>query len=220
MAGSLKDAVYQSILNDIVNEEYTPFQILSESYLTEKYKCSKAPVREALQILCNNGVLRSIPRCGYEVLPVTPEETVQMLYTRFLIESGFLLQVVEKIQPEQLRHLEALNVSMSRCLDDMWKFWDLNTEFHLSLIAVSGNDFAYAELDRICSRLKLAYAQLSKVHWRTGSVSFEIRHHRAILAALEQRDLARARQALQTDLEGFGGLEYQFPPFFPLPAEP
>ena len=45
---NLKDMVYHSILTDIMDHVYEPYQILNEQALVEKYQCSKSPVREAL----------------------------------------------------------------------------------------------------------------------------------------------------------------------------
>ena len=70
---SLKDAIYNAILESIISQEYRPNQVLNEKTLVEKYGCSKSPVREALVSLCNDNVLRNIPRYGYEVVNVRPQ---------------------------------------------------------------------------------------------------------------------------------------------------
>lgn len=214
MGPNLKEKVYKAIMDDIVNDVYRPFQILSESSLVEKYNCSKSPVREALQLLCNDGVLRSIPRCGYEIKLIMQEEIIQMLNARYLIEAGFVIQTMERIRPQQIDQLNNMVVSLSSCQDDMWRYWDLNTEFHLFLVAISGNDIAHGELQRICNKLKMAYAQLSRTNWRSGGISFEAKNHRAIIAALEKKDLVAVRAAIQQDLLGFCDLQYELTDFF------
>lgn len=45
---SLKDTIYNAILEDMFSLEYKPGDILNEKALVEKYECSKSPVREAL----------------------------------------------------------------------------------------------------------------------------------------------------------------------------
>ncbi len=45
---NLKKKVYDHIMEAIIQGEYSPDDILSESMLTEKYNVSKSPVREAL----------------------------------------------------------------------------------------------------------------------------------------------------------------------------
>lgn len=214
MAENLKEMVYRSIMEDIVNDIYKPLQILNESSMIERYKCSKSPVREALQSLCSDGVLRSIPRCGYEVLVITQDEIVELLNTRYLIEAGFAVQVLGKIQPSDMERLEELVASMAACREDMWKYWDINTQFHLELIEISGNSYARSSLERICNKLKMAYAQLTRSNWKSGCISFEVKNHKAILSSIRHQDLCALREALRTDLLGFCDLQYKLVDFF------
>ena len=71
---SLKNMVYQAILNGIFTDEYKPNQIINEQELVQKFGCSKTPIREALVTLCNEGILHSFPRFGYQVVSVSREE--------------------------------------------------------------------------------------------------------------------------------------------------
>ena len=71
---SLKDIVYNAILEDILSMEYRPGQILNEKTMIEKYQYSKSPIREALQALCGDGVLRNIPRYGYEIIKLSKDD--------------------------------------------------------------------------------------------------------------------------------------------------
>ena len=48
---SLKNMVYQAILNGIFTDEYKPNQIINEQELVQKFGCSKTPIREALVTL-------------------------------------------------------------------------------------------------------------------------------------------------------------------------
>ena len=78
---SLKNMVYQAILNGIFTDEYKPNQIINEQELVQKFGCSKTPIREALVTLCNEGILRSFPRFGYQVVSVSREEAQNILET-------------------------------------------------------------------------------------------------------------------------------------------
>ena len=59
---TLKDKVFQAILDDITNGKYTNGRIITEKYLISKYKVSRSPIREALTQLTADGILLSIPR--------------------------------------------------------------------------------------------------------------------------------------------------------------
>ena len=83
---SLKNMVYQAILNGIFTDEYKPNQIINEQELVQKFGCSKTPIREALVTLCNEGILRSFPRFGYQVVSVSREEAQNILDFRLVLE--------------------------------------------------------------------------------------------------------------------------------------
>ena len=63
----LKDQIYENILNEIIDGNYRQNDIITERELIEKYGVSKSPVREALVELCNEKILESRPRMGYQI---------------------------------------------------------------------------------------------------------------------------------------------------------
>ena len=87
---SLKNMVYQAILNGIFTDEYKPNQIINEQELVQKFGCSKTPIREALVTLCNEGILRSFPRFGYQVVSVSREDRISWISVSFLKADTFV----------------------------------------------------------------------------------------------------------------------------------
>lgn len=203
---SLKTMIYDSILNGIIQDEYKPGQILNEKELTEKYKVSKSPVREALISLCGAGVLRNIPRYGYEVVRLTREDIQDILRFRLILESGCLRESCQRIGPSQLARLKELN---SLCCnpqshDDMWTHWKHNQDFHLQLISYANNAYASKELARSMEILNRAYAQFYWDKWNSTVISADMKSHEKLLAALECQDIELAVQCLRLDLADFG----------------
>lgn len=203
--GSLKDEIYHAVLEGILNCEYKPGQVLNEKELVARFGCSKSPVREALVSLCNDNVLRNIPRYGYEIIRLTREDVEEMIQFRYLLEGGMLQLTLDRISPIQLDKLERLDEACAACAD-VWSHWARNEEFHLQLMAFSRNEFAYHELRRALDRLKRAYAQFYWSRWDASAPPYDTRNHQAILAAVRRRDPAAALEALKNDLKDFGDL--------------
>ena len=204
---SLKETIYNAILEDIIALEYRPGEILNEKTLIEKYSCSKSPVREALLALCADNVLRNIPRYGYEVVRLTMEDIHEMIQFRYILESGILQLRISRFTPSQIERLEAIDQLCTDSAGDLMKHWELNTQFHRKLIGYCGNNFAVEELDRCMNRLKRAYAQC---HWGKGEEPvdhMDTRNHARLLAALRAKDVDDALTALRDDLNDFGGLD-------------
>jgi DNA-binding GntR family transcriptional regulator len=200
---SLKDSIHDKILEGIFNNEYSPNQILNEKELVAKFGCSKSPVREALISLCNEGVLRNIPRCGYEIMRLTRADAEQIQDFRRVLECGMLRRNYKNISPRQITKLRELN---QQCLDttQMYDHWESVVAFHLQLMRYSQNQYAYSELKRAMSVLRRAYAQIYWDRWDEVKPPLDVRNHEKILDKLEAGDIDGAVQALSDDLNDFG----------------
>ena len=201
---NLKETICQCILNSILNYEYKPNQILTEKELVAKYGCSKSPVREALVSLCNDGVLRNIPRCGYEVIRLTIDDVVQIQDYRRILECGILRQSYKKITPSQIAQLRRINEDCS-VPADIFQHWESVTNFHLHLMFCSQNQFAYAQLQRAMAVLGRAYAQCYWNRWDNKFPPLDTSNHSKILDHLEAGDIDQAIQSLHDDLNDFDG---------------
>ncbi|MEF9969853.1 MAG: GntR family transcriptional regulator [Ruthenibacterium sp.] len=203
---SLKDIVYDAVLDSIIKDEYKPGRILNEKELVAKFGFSKSPVREALVSLCNEEILKNIPRCGYEVVKLTRQDIEDILQFRLVLESGSLAFSCDKITQEQLDTLLALN---ALCCDasegtDMWSHWEHNKEFHLQLISFANNSYAYHALARSMDILKRAYAQFYWNRWNNFVVASDMKSHTPLINALKEHNLAAAQQCIADDLQDFG----------------
>lgn len=200
---SLKETVYHSLMESIIRGEYRPNEIITERTLTEKYGFSKAPVREALSALCSDGVLRNLPRCGYEVIRITREDIDNMLEYRVLLEGGLLQKAFSTITAQKLAMLRKLDEKCRADQDSMWEHWESNTAFHLKLLSYAGNDYAYKQLERTMTSLKYAFGQYYWDKWDDHAPREEKLHHSRILDGIERNDLNDALSHLMADLKDF-----------------
>ena len=61
---STTEAILQQLRNDINNLHYND-QFITEAEVSSRFQVSRTPAREALNILCQEGILEKIPRKGY-----------------------------------------------------------------------------------------------------------------------------------------------------------
>lgn len=211
---SLKDEIYSSVLESIFRNEFKPNQIINEKDLIQSSGYSKTPVREALIALCNDNVLRNIPRCGYEVVRLTREDVENMLRARYLIEGGSLRMTYDKFTPGQLRRLEQVDDECTKYSTDIWKHWESNTQFHLCLLAPAQNDFVQEILVQTMGRLKRAYSQFFWDRFEEFDLSADTQQHRYIIQALRDRDRDTVMELLKKDMQLFGDIHCALPPYF------
>ena len=202
---TLKDTVYKKIMSGIFSNEYKPNQIITERELIEKYGCSKSPVRDALITLCNENVLVSHPRYGYEVVRITEEDVRNILEFRFILEGSLLKNYYDKIGSDDIRELRRLDSLCGKTLrEDMWKHWEANTQFHLTLASYSNNMYAKKQLAEAMTTLKRAYTQFYWQSWTSANPNDDVRFHEEMIQSLEKKDLEKALSYLQQDLNDFG----------------
>lgn len=203
-AASLKTVVYDAVLDGIVKDAYKPGQILNEKQLVETFGVSKSPVREALIELCNEGVLKNIPRYGYEVVTLTRRDIENILQFRSFLEAGCLESCCERLTAAQLDELSELNdVCCNETTDDLWMHWERNKQFHLHLISYANNAYAYRELERSMDILKRAYAQFYWDKWNKSIVPTDVKSHKPLIQSLREKRFAEAVQWVRDDLKDF-----------------
>lgn len=82
----LTDTAYHTVKRQVVECALPPGVEVTERELMERYGLSKAPLREALVRLSQEGLLRAIPRSGYRITPITVQDVRDIFELRLLLE--------------------------------------------------------------------------------------------------------------------------------------
>ena len=133
----------EAIRKDIIYGEYKLGEPLSEIKICKKYHLSKTPVREALAILQNEGLVNRIARRGSFVFDITVSEIKQIAESRYLLEN-YAIQNSMIASPQILvNKLTKIYENMVKAahLNDHVAFLDLDTEFHKSFFISCNNDY-------------------------------------------------------------------------------
>ena len=197
---TLKQTVYNAVLDDIVGGRYKANEIITEGALVEKYGVSKAPVREALIELCKDNILQSYPRLGYQIIPVTIKEIVDIIDFRIDLELCCLRKAADRITPEDLKRLQqsVLNVDTDTS-KEIASHWAINTNFHLQLCRLSDNQYAYNMLKDALRQSSRFASQYFTAAWEEEKESWGS-YHVAIVDALYKHDIQQAEDMLKRDI--------------------
>lgn len=203
---TIKSRVFDSIMNDILNGVYPQDFVFNEKSLVEKYSVSKSPIRDALLELCNEGVLRSIPRYGYIIVSIAERQLREILELRVLIECDNLRQVFTRLTDQQISDLRVILASDLRMTQarngTVIEHWHNNVHFHRQLYALSNNEYGLFILDKCLNASIRAYAQYFRNELRYKTTNL-VQNHEEILNFMAQRDLEKAIETLQKDIRSF-----------------
>lgn len=197
---TLKETAVEGIYHDIEEGIYKANMILTEGEIVERYSMSKSPVREALIELCKDGVLKSIPRVGYQVVQISIKEILDLLEVRIDLETANLRRLAPRITEEDLLMLKSLE-SIAHP-DESRKVvinWDRNTDFHIKLCELGGNAYLCDTIERALMKSRQYIAQYFHNAWNKNAESNGY-FHRAAIEALEKKDVEEAVLMLQKDI--------------------
>ena len=109
---SLGETAYRRLRADIISCRLAPGQRVTERGLATQTGLGISPIREALTRLDHDGLVKTAPRKGYQVTPLTVK-TVDDLFTLWRIVGPEIARLgVERAAPGQLAQLEALFASL------------------------------------------------------------------------------------------------------------
>jgi DNA-binding GntR family transcriptional regulator len=179
--------------------------VLTERNLISRFGSSKAPVREALIRLCNERILKSIPRFGYVVLRLNEQDAVNIIQFRLINELGAAKEYMHKVTENDLEPLQTHLANLQKnTLNDVWEIWDENIKYHTMLISLAKNDLLARNLNDSMRALERYYAQYySREQYRNQFV-FSPEPHQLIFDSLKAKDYDRFLEKLREDIKDGG----------------
>lgn len=104
---SLADQVATQLADSIVNEEYAPGARIHEIAVSERFQVSRGPVREALRILENAGLVKILPRRGAIVTKLSITEVEDVFELRAVMVGLAARRLARACPAESLAQIEA-----------------------------------------------------------------------------------------------------------------
>lgn len=137
------DYAYEVIKRDIVRCDLEPGSQVTEVQLAKRYNIGRAGVRTALSRLHQDRLVRSVPRKGYIIAPITLKGVQDLFAVRLLLEPEAVKLAAGQIDASRLQCLDRQLRKARYQLGDRESavaFLRVNTEFHVTIAAASGND--------------------------------------------------------------------------------
>lgn len=186
-ARSKKERIYAALRQDILALSLRPGMVLVETALGRRFAASKTPVREALALLQQDGLLEAMPRRGYLVTAVSLDDVRELFELRIALEAAAAELAAQRITATELAHLESLILPSGTPVGRrvLRVSLDRNRAFHVAIAEASRN-----------GRLARLVGRTIDEMTRLVAMGHELGEHRQILAALRTGDGHRARAAV------------------------
>ena len=119
MKDTLIKQLYKKIRLSILNGAIKPHERIVEQVLAKKYKVSRTPIREALRLLENEGLITVIPNVGTFVKQHSLDEIKQIYEVRALLEGCAARLVSLRIKDEEIKKLENIAKKNEEAIQNM-----------------------------------------------------------------------------------------------------
>lgn len=141
---TLKEKAYNFVKNKIVNCEYPPNAFINEEMIAQEMNASRTPIREALNRLEQEQLVKIMPKKGIIVCELTPDVISSIFETRLLIEPFIIENYGHLIDREKLKDYKKIYEGDFQ--DDEAEF-EIDDSFHSFLYNSSKNVYLIKTLE-------------------------------------------------------------------------
>lgn len=195
---SLADQIRKELKKRIINVEIEQGEKINVSALEEEFGVSRAPVREALQSLVDQGLVEVKPRVGYFAIDLTSKQIKDLCELRELLEVYALQKSINNIPHSELELLkqETLELKKNHHPQDKLrrKFDDTDEKLHTAIIQNSQNEFLKSFTKRIHNLIALT-------RHLNERIEEAIEEHINLISAMLNENKKKAEIALEEHLE-------------------
>jgi DNA-binding GntR family transcriptional regulator len=210
-APSLVELAVRRLRAEIVGGAFAPGERLVEEQLTRRFGISRAPLREALRLLGQQGLVEHLPRRGVRVVQLSSRDIDELFSLRDVLER-FALQCVlghgGVPDPGGLTVARTAVERMERAAGgDATEQAAAHQAFHLSLVALAGHQHLVRVYEPLLLQLQLYMATNMRREAEQRPATEGAQRHRRLYDAVAGGDLG----VVLSELEHHGSRTYLAP---------
>ena len=187
----------------IVQGAFSPGQQVNESALASQLRTSRGPLREALQRLCQEGILVSKRNRGVFVLELSTEDVREIYAVREAVElaaANTLLDSEADQVADTSRELKGIirNMAKQVAASDWQAIARLDMQFHTAFVSGPGNTRLIRIYETLAAESRMCILSLEVAYPR---IDVLVQEHQMILDLLEARDRTGLQEAIKRHMQ-------------------
>jgi DNA-binding GntR family transcriptional regulator len=192
--------IYAELREELVSLRRRPGEPVSEAQIALSYGLSRTPVREAILKLSDEGLLEIFPQSGIFVSRIPLAALPEAIIIRKALEETTSRFAAERATSSQILNLHAILQRQRECeaANDRDGFHHADEAFHAAIAEVAG----YPGIWTLIQQVKVHVDRYRRLTLpQAGRMAAVIAEHASIIKAIEARDPAAARLAMESHLE-------------------
>jgi DNA-binding GntR family transcriptional regulator len=200
----LRERVLDSLRNAIVNGELKPGEAVVETELAAQLGVSRAPLREAINVLNMEGLLETIPYHGTTVKQLSRKDIEDLYSVRSMMEVFAVRHIIEHDKTEvTVTLLRASCKAMLKAAEnnDLSTLNRLDRAFHNALIESSENEMLLMLWNSVTLRVQQVMSLSNELK---GDLLLIARNHQIIVDALAEADVDESTRLIDEHIRASG----------------
>lgn len=178
-------SLYHLLLEEILEGDRRPGEVLVETALGQRFGVSRTPIREALRMLEQDGVLERVNR-GMRVRQTSSEEVLEIYGVRIILEAAAARDAATRRSDYDLANLDRILRSMGEARTATpQEMAAINRSFHRAIWQAARNRTLADLLERLAVHLRRYPAT---TYLRPGRWEEALEEHRMLLEAIRLGD--------------------------------
>jgi DNA-binding GntR family transcriptional regulator len=183
----LTDQVASRLRTLLVENQIAPGAKLNERVLCEQLRVSRTPLREAIKLLAQEGLVELVPNRGAVAIRLTEADIVHTFEVLAGLEAMSGRLAAQRIDDTQLAELRAMHFEMLAAYErrDLSNYYRLNALIHNAINAAARNPVLAATFLRINARVQSLRFRTTQdeAKWKRAD-----EEHQRMIDALVARD--------------------------------
>ena len=202
---TLKDSAARLLSEKILSGQIRPGERLNESDLSRQLHISRAPIREALQHLLEQGLVVNITRRGMFVVSLDRQDIDKINRLRVVLEAEALRQARHLAKPADIQRVDKLIGKMEKMKPSPTsEVVRIDFELHRTIWKIAGNEYLDRMLTSLTSPL-FAHSMLALL--RAEKQRMVLDSHRPLFEFLQGKTKDSAEKVISTHIN-FGWSDF------------
>jgi DNA-binding GntR family transcriptional regulator len=202
----LSRLAYLRFKENLLAGRIRPGAVISQAELSELVGVPISPLREAMQVLEQEGLLTVMPRSGIRIVKPDLELVRNAFQLRRVIEREAVARFAEQANAGPLDRLEARHraeIARMEAAEDVGDFdrraIELDRDLHGALVAALRNPFMSNAYDLAITQIQLVRLDMGYA-LSAGAVRRTLQEHMRVIEALRRHDAEEAGRAMDEHL--------------------
>jgi DNA-binding GntR family transcriptional regulator len=200
---STPEIIADQIREGIIIGTFPPHHQLAEVELARQLQVSRGPVREAMQRLIQEGLLRSERNRGVFVVELDDDDARDIYLARAAVEKAAAVLVARRGDPEDFEAVDAVLARLRRAVTSSWaEVVDVDLEFHATIVDRSRSERLQRMFRTLAAETRLCLIRLERFYPIKESVVTE---HEEILEAIRAGDESQVKRLIDHHMHEAAG---------------